>query len=55
MDYTKIVNEIESASLFDLYQLNCVINNLLDDQKKIESVRNSLKVGQEIQYFDSSN
>ena len=52
MDYSHLLEELEQASLFDLYRLHVAIGHQLDDPKCIRAIRRQLKPGQEITYFD---
>jgi len=54
MDYSKILQELEEASLFDLYRLNVAINDELNNPQKIAKVKQSIRIGQEITWFDNS-
>ena len=54
MDYSKILQELEEASLFDLYRLSVAIDDELSNSQKIGKVKQSLVIGQEISWFDSS-
>jgi len=54
LDYNHLSNELEQASMFDLWRLSCVINNLLDDPQKLEPLKKHLQEGQAISYFDST-
>jgi len=54
MDYTHIIEELDKASLFDLYRLQAAINNEIDNPKRIKEVKNSLQVGQEVTWFDET-
>ena len=54
MDYSMILNELNSASLFELYRLNASIRQQLQDTKKIFLIKNILEVGQLIKYFEAS-
>jgi len=54
MDYSKILQELEDASLFDLYRLSVAIENEIKNPQKIEKVKQSLRIGQEITWFDNS-
>ena len=53
MNYSDILNELNKASLFDLFRLNIAINHQLDDPHRIKQVKQSLKVGEMITWFDS--
>lgn len=52
MDYTAIITELGKASLFDLYRLSVAIDQQLDDPNRLRLIKNHLKVGQLISYFD---
>ena len=53
MNYSKILDELNSASLFELYRLEQAIRHSLEDPARIRNIKNSLKVGQDIEYFDA--
>ena len=53
MNYSKILDELNHASLFELYRLEQAIRNSLEDPVRIRRIKDSLKVGQEIEYFDA--
>jgi len=53
MDYSAILNELNNASLFELHRLKVAIQHQLEDPKRIAAIKNRLKVGQLIYYFDS--
>ena len=53
MNYSKILDELNNASLFELYRLNEAIRRSLEDPVRIRSIKDSLKVGQNIEYFDA--
>lgn len=52
MDFSTIINELNQASLFELYRLNSAIWDQLEDPKRIRLIKNALKIGQAISYFD---
>ena len=52
MNYSKILDELRSASLFELYRLEQAIRHSLEDPVRIRSIKDLLKVGQDIEYFD---
>jgi len=54
MDYSTILNELNNASLFELYRLNVAIRQQLEDPIRMSSVKKSLRTGQLIKYFDST-
>ena len=53
MNYTKILDELNHASLFELYRLEQAIRHSLEDPVRIKRIKDSLKVGQDIEYFDA--
>lgn len=53
MNYSKILEELNHASLFELYRLEQAISRSLEDPVRIEKIKDSLKVGQNIEYFDA--
>jgi len=54
MDYSKILQELEEASLFDLYRLSVAIDDELNNTQRIEQVKQSLRIGQEVTWFDNA-
>jgi len=52
MDYTTILTELKDSSLFELYRLNNAIWNQLEDPARVRLIKNQLKVGQLISYFE---
>lgn len=52
MDYTAIIDELRAASLFDLFRLRAALTLQLDDPSRIEQVRQRLRPGMKISYFD---
>ena len=53
MNYSTILDELNNASLFELYRLERAIRNSLEDPVRIRNIKDSLKVGQDIEYFDA--
>ena len=54
MDYSKVMGELDDASLFDLYRLSAAIRKELDNSKRIEEVKRVIKEGDIITYFEDS-
>ncbi len=52
MDYSKIMTELDNASLFDLYRLSAAINKELDNPNRIEAIKRIINVGDVISYFE---
>jgi hypothetical protein len=53
MNYSKVLDELNSASPFELCRLEQAIRRSLEDPVRIRQVKDSLKVGQDIEYFDA--
>ena len=53
MNYTEIIKSLNNASAFDLYRMRSAIDRVLDEPRWLQSVQVRLKLGQEVQYFDS--
>jgi len=53
MNYAKILEELNNASLFELYRLEQAIRRSLEDPVRIRKIKDALKVGQDIEYFDA--
>ena len=54
MDYSKIMSELDNASLFDLYRLQSAISKELDNPQRIEKIKRLIKAGDTVSYFDSN-
>lgn len=54
MDYTFIIDELRSASLFDLFRLRAALSQQLEDPERIAQVRSRLRPGMPIRYFDEA-
>ena len=52
MNYTEVMDALGRASLFELYRLNAAISNQLDDPKRLRAVKQALRVGQTVRWFD---
>jgi len=53
MDYSNILQELEEASLFDLFRLSVAINDELKNSQRIEKIKQSLGIGQKITWFNN--
>ena len=53
MNFTEIIKSFHNASAFDLYRMRSAIDRVLDEPRWLQSVQVRLKLGQEVQYFDS--
>lgn len=52
MNYSMILDALNDASLFELYRLEQAIRRSLEDPKRIRAIKDALRVGQDIEYFD---
>ena len=52
MDYSRIIEELKQAPLFDLYRLQVAISHQLENPQRIQEIKSRLKLGQTITYFD---
>jgi len=53
MNYSNILQELEKASLFDLFRLTVAINDEIKNPQRIKKIKQSLRVGQEINWFNN--
>ena len=53
MNFTEVIKSLNNASAFDLYRIRAAIDRVLDEPRWLQSVQVRLKIGQEVQYFDS--
>ena len=53
MNYSQILEALSKASLFELYRLQQAIRRSLEDPARIRQIKNSLRVGQDIEYFEA--
>ncbi|MCP4410310.1 MAG: hypothetical protein GY807_21700 [Gammaproteobacteria bacterium] len=53
MNYSKILEELNNASLFELYRLEQAIRRSLEDPIRIRKIKDLQKVGQDIEYFEA--
>ena len=51
MDYSRMFEELKSATLFDLFRLYSAIGVQLEDPERLEEVRSKLRPGMEITFF----
>jgi len=53
VNFTEVIKSLNNASAFDLYRIRAAIDRVLDEPRWLQSVQVRLKIGQEVQYFDS--
>lgn len=49
-----IIESLKQVSLFELFKIKHFINKILDDPIKLQEIRNTLHLKQEVKYFDTS-
>jgi hypothetical protein len=54
MDYSKIIEELNKASSFDLYRLRVAITQQLENPDRLSEIKRCLKPGKKISYFDET-
>lgn len=54
MDYTAILTALNNASLFELYRLSVAIRQQLDDPARLCLIKNCLKSGMLVSYFNAA-
>ena len=54
MNFSETIATLNSASAFELFRLRAAIDRVLDQPGWMDAVRSRLRVGQNIQYFDSA-
>ena len=54
MNYSEILQSLQQASSFDLYRLKVAISLQLESSERIQSIRDQLSVGQEVEIFNES-
>ncbi|MCI5144025.1 MAG: hypothetical protein D3923_00525 [Candidatus Electrothrix sp. AR3] len=54
MDYSKILEELNEATLFDLYRLKVAIQQQLNNPRRLSAIKKYLKPDKEISYFDAT-
>lgn len=52
MNYSEIMNQLKTASLFDLFRLTNAISNELENPERIKAVKQSFKIGDTVSFFD---
>ena len=54
MDYSRSIEELKQASLFDLYRLQVAISHQLENPQRVQEIKSQLKPDQHITYFDTA-
>lgn len=52
MDYTHLLTELNEATTFDLYRLHVAIANELENPKRVASIKQRLRNGIDLSYFN---
>lgn len=51
MDFSKLMNELDNASLFELYRLRSAISKELDNPARIEKIKYMIRPGDTVSYY----
>lgn len=54
MNYSDVLEALQSASLFDLYRLSVAIRHEMENSERIKQLRQSFKEGDVVSYFDDT-
>lgn len=52
MQYDTVLAELQKATAFELFRLQAAINILMEDPNRLSKIKQKLKPGMEVQYFD---
>jgi len=52
MEYADILEQLEKASLFDVYRLHAAMGMMMEDPLRLQEIREQLVPGQEVSYFN---
>jgi hypothetical protein len=52
VDYSALLKQLEAATPFELYRLQSALNRMLGDPLRIEQVKEMIRVGDEVEYFE---
>jgi hypothetical protein len=52
MDYSNLLNQLEQATLFELYRLQVAIANELENPKRLIALKRQLTIGMALSYFE---
>lgn len=55
MNFTEVLDALRLASEFELYRLRAAIDRMLNDPKWIVAIRQALRIGQQVEYFDEKD
>ena len=54
LDHSELLEQLETATPFELYRLKAALDRMLDDPARIAAVKSMIRVGDEIEYFEPS-
>ena len=54
MNYADLLQLLDQASAFDLYRLRTVLDNMIDDPKRLNEVKVRLRLGMSVSYYEPS-
>ena len=53
MNYQELMVLLDQASAFDLFRISQVLNDMIDEPKRIIEVKSKLRMGMRVEYFDA--
>ena len=53
MNYQELMALLDQASAFDLFRISQVLNDMIDDPKRIIEVKSKLRLGMRVEFFDA--
>lgn len=54
MEYSKILEQLQQSSAFDLYRLHTAIGRMLDDPNRIFQIKKHIRTGDQVEYFEAT-
>ncbi len=54
MNYSELIQLLDHASAFDLFRLRAALNNMIEDPRRLQQVKNSLRLGMSVKYYEPS-
>lgn len=55
MNYSELIQLLDQATAFDLYRLRAALDNMIDDPKRLIEVKAALRLGQQVQFYDTAS
>ena len=55
MNLSELVTLLDKSSAFDLYRLNLMVSDMMEDPKRLIDIKVQLRLGQRVEFFDARN